>query len=173
MNRNDNTTKAIGECGKSLVVQLFRANGYMVTKPDVDPNSFIDFYAYRDKQFLKVFVRTDTRINITENIVVERFMHRQNSIEIGWLFQGQADVLCYLDACSGDVYFFDWQALKKYVVMHCKARPFRNSYDVESIGDAYIVPLKRVLKEPDVFISRAKVDITPMYQFRFKRPAPF
>lgn len=165
-------TKAVGECGKKLVKKLFRENGYMVTKPDSGPKDYIDFLAYKNSHLLKVFVRTDTRICVTDNIVIERFTHRENGPEIGWLFEGKADMLCYLDANNGNVYFFDWRLLKEYVMENCKATPFRNPFDDNAIGDAYIVSLRR-LKKIGLCLGQGKVDVSPMYQFKFNRPAPF
>ena len=171
--RNNNTTKAIGECGKSLVCSLFRQKGFQVTKPLTDPEDYIDFFAYRNGELLKAFVRTDTRVSSTGNIVIERFMHRKDTIENGWLFKGKADMLCYLDACEGNVYFFDWKMLKAFVVATYQPHPFRNPYDQASIGDAYVVPLRHLVREKGVFLDRSKVDITPMYKINFPRPAPF
>lgn len=170
--RTFKTSQSLGNCGKELVKQLFRDSGYIVLKSYAPPEAFIDFIAYENRQALNVFVRTDTRIGITGNVVVERFTHRDNGPEIGWLFRGQADVLCYLDAINGNVYAFDWAALRKYVVDNCRARPFRNTYD-NATGDSYIVPLRLLKQCEDVFLCEAKVDVDALAEYDFERPAPF
>jgi len=171
--RNDIMTKALGDRGKTLVADLFRRNGYTVDTSAADPKDFIDFTASKENVSMQIFVRTDTRICVTDNIVIERFTHRKNGAEIGWLFGGKADILCYLDACIGTVYCFNWKMLKDYVTTHCKARPFRNPYDEGAVGDAYIVSLRQLLREQDLCICRGKVDPSPMREVVPQQPAPF
>lgn len=171
--KNDKMTRILGDRGKALVADLFHRNGYVVNTAASDTKEFIDFTASKGTASMRVFVRTDTRVSVTDNIVVERFTHREHGAEIGWLFGGKADVLCYVDACTGVVYCFNWAALKDYVITHCKARPFRNPYDMGATGDAYIVSLRKLLREQGLCICRGKVDPTSMQDTILNHPAPF
>lgn len=171
--RNDKATMALGNRGKVLVADLFQRNGYTVDTTATNPKEFIDFTASKGDASMRVFVRTDTRVSVTDNIVVERFTHREDGAEIGWLFGGKADILCYVDANTGAVYCFNWASLKDYVITHCKARPFRNPYDTGATGDAYIVSLRKLLREQGLCICRGKVDPSSMQEIILNRPAPF
>lgn len=171
--RNDTMTKALGDRGKKLVADLFHRNGYIIDTSTANPKEFIDFTATKGSASMRIFVRADTRVSVTDNIIVERFTHREHGAEIGWLFGGKADVLCYVDACKGAVYCFNWKALKDYVTTHCKARPFRNPYDEGTIGDAYIVSLRKLLREHGLCICRGNVDPASMREVITHHPSPF
>lgn len=172
--RNDCGTRALGERGKELVEDLFRHNGYLVQKPyKANAGDFIDFIATGHNTQVKVFVRTDTRICVSDNVVIERFTHRASGPEIGWLFKGRADLLCYLDAHKGTAYFFDWQALKDYVTTHCKARPFRNPYDNNATGDAYIVSVRELMKAGGLCSGTCHVNVAALQALAPNQPAPF
>lgn len=174
MTRNDTNTAAIGNAGKTLVKQYFLNQGYNVEDFEGAPEDYIDFVVTKDGISRKVFVRTDTRLCTTGNIMVERLMHRfdENSIEYGWLFCGKADILSYLDAFGGTLYFFDWNSLKKYATEHCKVILFKNPFDQNTVGDAYVIPT-RELEKAEPFLSKTVIDVSSLGKFNFLKPRPF
>lgn len=163
----------IGTIGKQITKQYFKEQGYRISIPR-DSNGYIDFFIENEHGIKSVFVRTDTRICKTGNIVIERFLHRygQNTIEFGWLFVGKADILCYLDANTGVLFIFDWAAMKTFAVNHFKAIPFRNIYDDKTIGDAYLIPARKA-ERSDAFLGKARLDPSPLLQCSFEKVNPF
>jgi hypothetical protein len=171
-------TSDIGYQGKELVIKYLQKLGYRIIPNSSVPSEYIDFSVENPKNLkvTKIFVRTDTRIAKTNNIVIERFMHRtsEGSIEIGWLFNGKADILYYLDAYYGYLYCLDWQKLKKYVVENCKATSFYNAIDSNTIGDAYLISVDKIIQQ-DCFISKNKIDVTSLFSLIPNKnlPSPF
>lgn len=172
--RNQEQTTSIGSAGKQLVANLFTRKGYSVTTPARAPRDYIDFTIDNGKNHYDVFVRTDTRVNSTGNIFIERFMYREDTDELerGWLFDGKATMLCYLDADCGNLFFVDWNKLRHYVVEHCRAIRFRNSIDTNTVGDAYFLSV-RELEQSGAMIGRMKINVNPLYEYHFARSAPF
>lgn len=174
MARNDTMTAALGAAGKNLVKEYFLHQGYEIDESNADASAYIDFTAKRNGVSKRVFVRTDTRMCTTGNIMLERLMHRvgDNQIEYGWLFSGHADILSYLDAFTGTLYFFDWDGLKKYATEHCRVMYFRNPYDENTVGDAYVIPT-RDLERTEPFLSKTVIDVEALGKFNFLKPRPF
>ncbi len=168
-------TDTLGDAGKELVKRYFQSIGYKVEQPSAI-EKFVDFIAVNKNTNMakRVFVRTDTHMCTTGNIIIERFLHRpgDNNIEIGWLFDGEADILCELDAYGGHLYCFDWNALKQYVTAHYKSQPFTNTIDRGTVGDAFFIPVREIQKT-SVCIYQTKIDVSPLVKYNFRKPNPF
>lgn len=172
--KNAKNTAALGSAGKKLVKDYFTKCGYTIVSSRWAPTDYVDFVLKKGDGYTRVFVRTDTQIAVTGNIIVERFMHRlqEKNIEHGWLFDGKADVLCYLDANTGLLYLLHWAKLKQYVVSHCKATAFANAIDVGTVGDAYLLPAQEA-ENAGLCLAKTHIDVAPLSAYDFRRPCPF
>lgn len=172
--KNTKNTAVLGSAGKKLVKDYFAKCGYAIAPSRWSPTDYVDFVLEKNGNYTRAFVRTDTQISITGNIIVERFMHRLNekTIEHGWLFDGKSDVLCYLDANTGLLYLFHWDKLKQYVVSHCKATAFANPIDAGTVGDAYLLPVQEA-EQAGLCIAKTHIDVTSLCAYDFRRPCPF
>lgn len=176
-------TLALGDAGKKLIIDYLSQNGIKVF-PHIHDKAYqgqsIDFSFGYNKKLYTAFVRTDTKINRSGNIFLETYMHRRGTaplsglLEKGWYYTGKANFLCYLDAVSGSLWFFDWENIKRYardvVVAQCQ---FSNRIDAHTQGQGYVFPVADIEDDRDITLHIANVDITPLYKFNWTRPRPF
>lgn len=173
--RNYEKTLQIGDAGKRAAKDYFTRTGWSIDG-DAHLGKYVDFAISKNGHRHRVFVRTDTVMCRTDNIFIERFMLRKKEdnsrIEYGWLFEGNADVLCYLDAWSGQLYILKWGSLKDYITKHCKSFTFKNRTDAETVGEGYNIPIREIVK-CDAYIKAVKIDVREIQKIGFEFPVPF
>lgn len=171
--QNNLLTTRLGDTGKKLVRDYFLRKGYTVS-PCTTGEHFVDFLASSKTQTKKILVRTDTYMYTTGNIFLERFMNRADiaDVEEGWFFSDNPDMLAYLDAFGGNLYFFDWKKLKQHAIRHYRATIFNNSIDNATEGDGYLIPIRELMKS-DAFRCHTKINVLPLACMIPNKPNPF
>lgn len=91
-----------------------------------------------------LWIKEDPGMHPAGNIMVELSTERLGNIFEGWYYKCKADILCYVDESTGDLYFLPWQKVHNYVetlieydkTLICK---ISNPYDVNCLED--VIPL--------------------------------
>lgn len=177
--KNFNETYSLGQAGKKLVMQYFMKHGYEVRNLENDigyRKMNIDFAISIHGKTRYVCVRTDTRLCVTENIVLETLIRRRNtnSLSQGWFYTCKAELLVYLDAYTGNFYVFDWAWLKELVnagklgYQHV----FYNQIDMNCLGQAQLIPIQDLVS-CEAFKFQDKINVFSLQQFQWAKPAPF
>lgn len=148
-------TFLVGEEGENLVISHLQSKGFLVEDLRQDPK-----YQAQDidmslttpsgKRYT-VEIKTDTIMHKTRNIMVEISMSRKTGIYQGWYYKCKADLLCYVDAHAGILYFLPWQKLNTYVTHLMEADKscicdFTNPYDDCCVGKGVLLSVKKHLE---------------------------
>lgn len=179
MNMTFEDTAALGAAGKKVVMDFFGENEYPVqnlTGVKEYAKKSIDFMLTHEFHTSSVCVRTDAKTWRTGNIVLEMLMCRRNSQKLvpGWFFTCQAEILAYLDAYLGNLYFIDWELLKvaaNHNDIGCR-RNFINRIDNKTIGQAHIIPIHDLKSSPSLK-AIFKLDVGPLQSYIWEKPLPF
>ena len=179
MYRTYEDTAAIGAEGKRLVISYFRDQGYIVqdfTGQEAYSSKFIDFSISDGTLTRNVLVRTDTRMCITGNIVLETLMCRKDSHKLvpGWFFTCRSEILAYLDAYSGYLLMIDWGLLKQMANRgNIGYRwTFRNKIDHNTTGQVHIIPCKDLKKCP-ALKAVFQINVDSLFDYNWEKPNPF
>lgn len=172
-------TAALGAAGKKVVMDFFGENGYPVqdlTGLEDYAKKSIDFMLTYEFQTSSVCVRTDAKTWQTGNIVLETLMCRRNSQKLvpGWFFTCQAEILAYLDAYLGNLYFIDWELLKEAANHNDIGyrRNFINRIDKNTLGQVHIVPIHALQSSP-ALKATFKLDTSSLQNYIWNKPLPF
>ena len=155
-------TFKVGEAGEEMVMEYLRSHSC----PVVDLRQIPEFQA-RDTDFA-VFtpekhwrtmeVKTDTIMHSTGNIMVELSMSRRTGVYDGWFYKCKADILCYVDDYSGDIYFLPWPELHAFTTERMEKEPscvcsFLNPYDVNCVGKGVLLNVKNTCFQTSSFLK--------------------
>ena len=172
-------TAALGAAGKKLVMEFFQEEGCLVadlTRIEDYANKSIDFMLTDESQTSTVCVRTDAKTWETGNIVLETLMCRGNTQKLvrGWFFTCQAEILAYLDAYSGNLYFIDWELLKEAANHNDIGYRwnFTNRIDNNTIGQVHIIPIHDLKSSPSLK-AIFKLDTSSLQNYIWNKPLPF
>lgn len=150
----DCVTFQVGEEGENRVIEYLESRGCTVIDlrsiPEYQDRDIDIAIHTPDGLWRNVEIKTDTVMHRTGNIMVELSMARKTGEYPGWFYKCQADILCYVDEHSGNLYFLPWQKIHDYVAELKEKDPscicnFKNPYDANCIGKAVLLNVKKHL----------------------------
>lgn len=172
-------TAAIGAEGKRLVMEYFREQKYIIqdyTGREEYASKFIDFSISDGTLTRDVLVRTDTKMCMTGNIVLETLMHRRDSSKLvpGWFYTCRSEILAYLDAYCGHLLMIDWGLLKQLANRGKIGyrRNFWNKIDHNTTGQLHIISCKD-LKECPALKAVFHINVDSLFEYNWEKPNPF
>lgn len=105
--------KAVGDIGEEVVKRQLESIGFEVEDVSNEEKwreKDVDFLATKKGRTVKIEVKTDTRINTTNNFCFEKEVkhykgHKQGwSVQDGWFPKTEADYYAIYDFVKGDIY---------------------------------------------------------------------
>ena len=147
-------TFKVGEAGEEMVMEYLRSHSCPVVdlrqRPEFQARD-TDFAVFTpEKHWRTMEVKTDTIMHSTGNIMVELSMSRRTGVYDGWFYKCKADILCYVDDYSGDIYFLPWPELHAFTTERMEKEPscvcsFLNPYDANCVGKGVLLNVKKHL----------------------------